>query len=50
MADKSDFQIDLKVDAAAAPGPVTLSLTASTTLAGAAYSPPPVAVTTAVKK
>jgi hypothetical protein len=49
-ADRSDFQIDLKVDPSAPISTATLTLTASTTLAGAPYAPPPVALPAAVKK
>jgi hypothetical protein len=48
--DKSDFEIALKVDAKAATGTATLSLTASTTLAGAAYALSPATVQAMVGK
>jgi hypothetical protein len=49
-ADKSDFEIMLKVDATAAPAPAALSLTGSTTLAGAAYALPAATVQGTVGK
>jgi hypothetical protein len=43
-AGANEFQIDLKVDAKAAPAPANLTLTCSTTIAGIAYAHPPLAV------
>jgi len=48
--DRSEIQIDLKVDAKAAPANATLTLACTTTIGGMAYNHPPVTVAAQVKK